>query len=61
MVTCGWLGAAPQIGEIRGKNTLLYLLLVFSHTDQTTEVILTHNSSNNADLPKEVLFWDLVK
>jgi hypothetical protein len=57
MVTIGWLGAAPHIGEIQAYIlyltlpylTLPYLFFVTKPTDQTTEPICMHNISNDAD------------
>ena len=60
MVLIGWLGAAPQIGEIQPQNsynTLLYLFLfLYASTAQTAEPICTHNGSNDAVCCKEVPF-----
>jgi hypothetical protein len=66
MVTIGWLGAAPHIGEIyrepyiQGYIPYLTFFFVTNPTDQTTEPICTHNISNDADCSKEVPFGGLI-
>jgi hypothetical protein len=66
MVTIGWLGAAPHIGEIKHiyltlpYHTLPFIFFVNKPADQTTEPICTHDISNDADCSKEVPFGGLI-
>jgi hypothetical protein len=68
MVTVGWQGAAPHIGEIYAYIpylTLHYLTLPFIFfvnmpTDHNTEPISTHDISNDADCSKAVPFGGLI-